>query len=102
MTPGQTNRANFFAVGDFGEPEPWHELHEDAQQAWETAAQAVLEAHAPKPAQMTPLDEFAKAAMQGDLAAQTIESGFWSDADALAARAYSFAKAMMKEKNANN
>jgi hypothetical protein len=50
---------------------------------------------------MTMLDYFAAKAMQGELAAQRVESGQYTDYDALAYRAYRIAEAMVKEKKAS-
>ena len=49
---------------------------------------------------MTMLDYFAAKAMQGELAAQSEESGHYEDFDALDYRSYRVAEAMVKEKKA--
>lgn len=49
---------------------------------------------------MTMLDYFAAKAMQGELAAQSVESGHYENFDALAVLSYRVAEAMVKEKKA--
>ena len=45
---------------------------------------------------MTLRDYFAAKAMQGELAAQSVDGGSWNDADKLAVYAYQIADAMLK------
>ena len=49
---------------------------------------------------MTVLDYFAAKAMQGELAAQSVESGHYEDFGALASRSYKIAEAMLEQKKA--
>ena len=46
------------------------------------------------------LDYFAAKAMQGELAAQSVESGHYEDFGALASRSYKIAEAMLEQKKA--